>query len=217
MGLFKRISDIISANMQELVDDAENPEAVLKQAVDEMAAAIVDARRATARAVANEKVLGRKLADQRVDASLCAQRAEDAVRDGDDDRARQSLLRKQEHDRTVVALSDQLAVAGESASSLRQQLEQMQTKLAEAKRSLATLTARHRAAQVKRQAVEPSITDAPFAKFDRMSEKIAMAEAEADAMLELAAQLVMSDPSPNELDNGCVDAELAELKQKVKA
>ena len=219
MGLFRRISDIVSANMHDLVDEAEDPEATLKQAVDEMGRSITDARRATARAIANQKLLTGRLADSRAGASMWHDRAAEAVRAGDDERARRALLEKQERDKTTAALSGQLEAAGESVETLRRQLGQMQGKLTEAKRSTATLTARHRAAQTRRQAVEPEATDDAFARFDRMSEKVAMAEAEADAMCELATDLA---PRPEPLgesvassDEADVDAELVALKQKL--
>ncbi len=219
MGIFKRITDIISANMQEMVSQAENPERLLKQAVSEMESSIEEARQSTASALANEKVLRKRLADQEAQGEQWSKRAEEAVGKGNDDDARAALARKQEHVKISAALSDELGASSESAQTLRRQLEAMQAKLAEARRSLATLTARHRAAQVRRDTVAPQVKSDAFDKFDRMSEKVQMAEAEADAMRELTGQTTptldepRTDPHAASSD---VEAELAELKKKAR-
>lgn len=220
MGLFKRITDIISANMEEMVSGAENPEPILKQAVGEMEDSIADATQATARAMANEKLIRQRLAEHEAKAKQCQDQAEQAVKDGSDDAARDALKRKGEHTKIAAALSDQLAATSESVTTLRRQLEAMRAKLAEAKRSLATLSARHRAAQVRREAVDPVVKTDAFAKFDRMSEKVQMAEAEADAMRELAGDVPVAAGVDVAVEPVAVDAEveseLADLKKKAK-
>ncbi len=62
MGIFKRISDIISANLGEMAEDWEDPEVMLKQAVREMEQSIQTATQETARTLANEKKLVKELA-----------------------------------------------------------------------------------------------------------------------------------------------------------
>ena len=217
MGLFKRITDIISANMQEMVSEAENPEAVLRQAVDEMDSSIQEARGATARALANEKLLRQRLADEESRAEQCGKSGEKAVAAGEDDEAREWLGRKQEHVKIAAALSDQLSAAGQSARTLRRQLDAMRAKLSEAKRSLATLTARHRAAKVRQASVDPGVGTDAFDKFERIREKVEMAEAEADAMRELAGAAVTNDEPPCEPEDESADvaAELEKLKKKL--
>jgi len=216
MHLFKRLTDIISANMQEMISNAENPEPMLRQAVREMGDSIAEAKAATARAIANEKLLRRKLADHETTAAQWTSRAEEAVGKSDDETARQALSRKQEHVRIGAALSDQLGAASDSAQTLRRQLDAMAAKLAEAKRSLATLTARHQAAQVRQATIEPEIRSDAFAKFDRMTEKVEMAEAEAEAMRDLAGEPSIQVNEELEPDGGdaSVECELAALKKK---
>jgi phage shock protein A len=111
---------------------------------------------------------------------------------------------------------------------LRRQLEAMEAKLADAQRRLNTLVARNRAAEIRTKMANteagPRLNDSDaFSKFDRLSRKVEMAEAEAEAMAELARSRKPAEEEPVEphveaaAESLEVDAELAALKQKLKA
>ena len=191
MGVFKRISDIISANLNDLTEGFEDPERMLKQAVREMEETIAEVTNQTAKAMANETTLSRELERNRAQQQQWQGRAEKAVEEGNDDLARKALARKNEHEKLVAALKDQLEAAQEASASLRCQLAAMKAKLAEGKRNLATLSARKRAADFRKKmetqaaGVVSDVDDSAFAKFDRMKAKVEQAEAEAAAMAEL--------------------------------
>ncbi len=191
MGVFRRISDIISANLNDLTEGFEDPEKMLKQAVREMEETIAEVTNQTAKAMANETTLSRELERNRAQQQQWQGRAEKAVEAGNDDLARKALARKNEHEKLVAALKDQLEAAQEAGASLRCQLAAMKAKLAEGKRNLATLSARKRAADFRKKmesqavGVSSEIDDSAFAKFDRMKAKVEQAEAEAAAMAEL--------------------------------
>jgi len=224
MGLFKRISDIISANLNEMTEGFEDPEKMLKQAIREMEQSIADATQETAKVLANEKLISKELANNERQAADWQKKAEQAVSAGDDGLARKALSRKQEHQKLVTALQDQVTAAQDASRTLKHQLEGMQAKLSEAKRNLATLSARQRAADFKKKmhtnevAVESgAATDDAFAKFERMREKVERAEAEAEALAELrGVKSTASDDfsSPSSSADDEIDAELAELKRK---
>ena len=191
MGMFKRISDIISANLNEMTEKFEDPEKMLKQAIREMEESIAEVTSQTAKAMANQKTLSRELERNRAQGELWQERAVKAVEANDDELARKALARKHEHAQLAAALEDQLAAAREAASSLRRQLDGMKAKLAEAKRSLATLSARKQAADFSKrmEAQTAGLTaesdEDAFAKFDRLKAKVEQAEAEAEALHEL--------------------------------
>src|SRR5262249_3274464 len=103
MGLFQRISDIISANLNEMTEGFEDPELMLKQAIREMEQSIADATQETAKVLANEKLLARESSTNRKQAAEWHQKAEQAVAAGDDSLARKALARKQEHQKLVTA------------------------------------------------------------------------------------------------------------------
>jgi len=223
MGIFQRISDIVSVNLNELAEGFENPEQMLKQAIGEMEDSIVRATKETAKALANEKTIEKELNNNRAQVQKWHQRAEQAVSAGDDDLARKALKRMQEHEKLVAALEDQQATASEAGKSLRRQLEAMKAKLAEAKRNLATLSARHRAAEFrqKMQSVDAGVSteldrDA-FAKFDRLRNRVEQAEAEAFAELNgtVATGVDLEEEFSADEDVE-IDAQLAELKRKAQ-
>ena len=224
MGIFQRISDILSANLNDMVDDYENPEQMLRQAVREMEEAIRKSKPEVARTMANEKTVAKELASNEKQVEVWTERAKAAVQEGDDGLARKALSRKKEYDKIAAALSDQHEASAEASKTLRRQLEGMQAKLAEAQRRLGTLAARQKAADVRSKVAQADLNveleqDA-FAKFDRLSSKVEMAEAEAEAMAELArGERKASDPdeeieeSNEDLD---IEAELRELKKGAK-
>ena len=226
MGIFKRINDIISANLNEMTEGFENPEKLLKQAIREMDDSIADATTATAKALANEKVLTRELASNEGLASKWQSRAEQAVQSGDDELARKALRRKHEHEKLVVALEDQIEAARVASRGLKRQLEAMKAKRSEAKRNLATLSARQRAAEFRQKMqtvgaeTSTELDNDAFAKFDRLRTRVEQAEAVAEAMAELqetsdACTVDLEDAFVDEADADLdVDAELAALKRK---
>lgn len=224
MGLFQRISDIISANLNEMTDSFEDPERMLKQAIREMEQSIADATQETAKVLANEKLIAKELANNERQADDWQRKAEQAVGAGDDNLARKALSRKQEHQKLVTALQDQLNAAQDASRTLKNQLEGMQAKLAEAKRNLATLSARQKAADFKKKmhtnevALETgAATDDAFAKFERMRGKVERAEAEAEALAELRGTRPSTSEdfsSSKSAADSEIDAELEALKKK---
>lgn len=224
MGLFKRISDIITANLNDMTEGLEDPETMLRQAIREMEQSISDATQETARVLANEKRLVKELSSNRQQALDWQARAEKAVDSGDDNLARKALTRKQEHQKLVTALEDQLKHTQDSTRMLRNQLEGMQAKLAEAKRNLATLTARKKAADFRKKmhtsaldAETGTLNDDAFAKFDRLRDKVEQAEAEAEALAELRGSSSSGDDDDllsSSASESSIDDELAALKKK---
>jgi phage shock protein A len=119
-------------------------------------------------------------------------------------------------------LEDQSQSANQAAVTLKHQLDAMRAKLAEAKRSLATLTVRKRAADFRKQVecqvagLTSEIDESAFAKFDRLKAKVEQAEAE--ALAELRSGVEAPPPSREELAEtpSDVTAELAEMKRKLR-
>ncbi len=224
MGIFKRISDILSANMNELTEKFEEPEKMLKQAIREMEDSIAEVTQQTAKAMAHEKTLSRELERNRAGSEDWQQRAVKAVEAGDDGLARKALTRKSEHEKLVAALEDQMGVAHDGCTVLQHQLAGMQAKLAEAKRSLSTLAIRKKSADLRKKmdaqaaGLASNCDDTAFAKFDRLKAKVEQAGAEAEAMAELRAmQVGGKTEDANEVSAEDVDvaSQLADLKRKL--
>src|SRR6476646_780110 len=118
MGLLKRMSGLVTANLNDFINHWEDPETMLRQAVRDMETALGQLMDGAARAIAHHKLLARQLTEQRDGVERCTKRAEIAVARGDDESARSELLRKGEHRRLVDALSRQVT----SADTLGQKL-----------------------------------------------------------------------------------------------
>ena len=226
MNIFKRISDIITANLNDMVESYEDPEVMLKQAIREMETAIRQAKPDVAKAMANEKMIAKELAANEANRDSWAKRAEKAVESGDDKLARSALGRKREYEKIVAALNDQLKASSEASQTLRRQLDGMQAKLKDAQRRLGTLVARQKAADVRAKMAQADVStdldDDAFDKFERLTRKVEMAEAEAEAISELARDERQLPPAQEAIepeasaDDLEIEAELAALKNKHK-
>ena len=221
MRLFKRLTDILSANVNQLIEEYEDPELLLKQAVREMEEAICAALEQAVKVVAHEKLLGRELADAESAAAQWGQRAEDAVRRGDDAAARDALRHKRDGEAISTSLAQQLAQATEASHALRRQIEAMRWRVDEAKRKLAVLVARQRAAEARQRLLREfsaaPLGDEAFQKFDRMCRKVDQTEAEAAALVELTGAAAAQQFDDNSAAREYVEAELRELKARCTA
>jgi phage shock protein A len=221
MRLFQRIGDIIAANLNDLVDRFEDPEVMLKQAIREMETMIEGATGGAARAIAGERLLARDLADHERKAATWRARAEEAVLRGDDALARQAIARAHEHEAMAQALFAQRTSAEQTAQALRGQVAAMRAKQAEARRKLASLSARRQVAQTGRalqgMASRTSSGTNGFARFEKMHRQIEEAEAEAEALGELyeSAEVSLEAEAESRERARRVEADLAAIKGRV--
>jgi phage shock protein A len=221
MRLFQRIGDIIAANLNDLVDRFEDPEVMLKQAIREMETMIEGATGGAARAIAGERLLSRDLADHERKGATWRARAEEAVVRGDDALARQAIARAHEHEAMGQALLAQRTSAEQTAQALRGQVAAMRAKQAEARRKLASLSARRQVAQTGRalhgMASRTTSGTNGFARFEKMHRQIEEAEAEAEALGELyeSAEVSLEAEAEARERSRRVEADLAALKERV--
>jgi phage shock protein A len=192
MGLLKRMSNLVSANLNDLIDQCEDPEKMLRQAVRDMETALGQLMDGGARAIAHHKMLARKLADQKDAISRRTKLAEAAVARGNDDAARSELRMKIDHQRLADALTQQVASADALGVRLRRQVTAMRIKLAEAKRKLVDITARNRAAAAQRKFVANFPRDfvavhSP-SNFDAICTRVEQSEAETEALIDLLGE-----------------------------
>jgi phage shock protein A len=189
MGLFKRFTDALRANINDLISKAENPEKMLNQIIMDMNEHLIEAKKSVASAIADEKRLERQMNENRAKAQDWESKAILAVKSGRDDLAKDALLRKEDYDSHVRELEPQWNAQHESVNQLKESLKQLQRKIEEAQRKKNILIARAKRAETQKkiQAMTGSIADTTaFEAFDRMASKVERIEAEADAVAELA-------------------------------
>jgi phage shock protein A len=219
MGIFRRVSDIVSANLNEMVERFESPETMLRQAIREMDAALSRTLEAAARVIADERLLADQIARHRVEATDLHRRAGESLARGDEAGARRALMRRSDHEKLVAALDDQLAFARTTGSRMRRQLDAMRVRRAEAESTLHVLLARQRTVEAQRQLhsrqSDFQADETGFARFDRMRRKIERSEAETEALLDLGGGQ-LSDVDESDADRELED-ELRALRKECPA
>lgn len=217
-SLFKRISDVLTANLNDLVDRVEDPERMIKQLIREMEENVNSAREGVIDALASEKQLARELEHQRRQAEEWHGRARLALETGNEALAREALLRKKEHDGIVANLQASWEAARRTSERLKTQLRALEMKLEEARLKKGSLVARQRAAQARERM--DRVTDHFQAgldlnhSFGRMADKVGDMEARMEARAELYDDFsqVEREFLRMEVDSE-VEAELAALRK----
>lgn len=217
MGIFNRLSDVIKANINDLLDKAEDPEKMIKQMVLEMEESVNKATLSVAQSIANEKQLQRRLDKETTNIEEWQSKAEQAIKAGRDDLAKAALEKKLVASKNVNDLLPTHQSAKATADRLKSQLEQLKKKLDEARSRQNTLIARSNAAKAEKQlnqAMSGVGTDA-FSKFEKMEGKVEQMEAEAEAFGELNSSDKSLEEEFANLSSPDVDDELEKLKAQL--
>jgi len=222
MGIFSRLGTLIKSNINDLITKAEDPEKMLSQVLLEMQQQLVEAKKAVAVAIADEKKLQKQYASETDKSKEWERKAMVAVRAGDDNLARQALGRKQEHENIAQQFQTQWISQKQAVEKLKDALRLLNNKIEEAKRKKNILIARKKRAEAQQQIANTmqGLGDtSAFDTFDRMAERIQLMEAEAEAGAELAGELsgdtLESKFMQLEAGGGTEDDALAELKAKM--
>jgi phage shock protein A len=220
MGFFSRVSDIVAANVNDLLDRAEDPEKMVKLLIAEMEEHLEVAREGVVKAIAGEKRLQLTLDKNVAAATQWQQKAEAALERGDEELARKCLARRQEHDGVVRSVQPQLETAHKASEVLKEDYRRLEQKVDEARRKRDALIARQAAAQAQKEVagIAPAMSraKASFAKFDRMESKVEQMEAEALAMAEMNTPDLEREVNDS-VRKAELDKEFAALKDKMRA
>ena len=178
MGIFSRMSDIVNANINAMLEKAEDPEKIVRLMIQEMEDTLVEVRSAAARGIADKKTDRRKLDALRAEAQDWEQKAELAVSKGRDDLAKAALREKAAVERVANGLEDQLDRVDEGLERLNGDIGRLQEKIADAKARQKALLMRHETSnhqlRVREQLHQPKVDDAlmRFEKFERKIENV---------------------------------------------
>jgi phage shock protein A len=225
MGIFSRLKTLISSNVNDLINKAENPEKMLNQLLIDMNTQLIESKKAVAMAIADEKKLERETVNQETQAQDWEKKAMLAVKAGKDDLAREALLRKQEYENAAAEYRKQWEAQKAAVDKLKTSLKELQNKIDEAQRKKNLLIARAKRAeaQQKIQSTMSGITGNrnAFDAFDRIAQKVDNMEAQADAAKELEDLSANNDLEKKfaelEKSDETADMMLLELKQKMRA
>lgn len=219
--LFKRINDVISANINDLIDRVEDPERMVKQIIREMEENISKAKEGVVLAIASEKQLQKELETNQRQSAEWLSRAETALNNNNDELARSALARKKEHDAICKVLEPSWQSAKNTSDRLKSQLKALEAKLEEARRKRTSLAARQHAAQARQQ-MDKTLSNFESGmkaqtNFDRMEDRVAAMEAHTEALEELRNDSSRLEREFLDMETHAeIDAELQSLKQKMK-
>ena len=217
MGIFSRFSDIVNANINAVLEKAEDPEKIIRLMIQEMEDTLVEIRSAAAKCIADRKELGRHIEHLEIENAEWANRAELAVRREREDLARAALIEKQ-------AISDRVEQMKLEMENLESQLEkfnsdisQLQSKLTDAKTRQRSIVIRHKTATSQlsaRKHIHSDKLDEMMYRFETAERRIDRVESEAEAS-DIGRDSTLADEIAGLEDDDRVEAELEELKSKI--
>jgi phage shock protein A len=229
MSVFGRISRLISANINSLLDQAEDPEVMVKELIREMEESIIELRRETVRAVARQKQLEKQIQAAGDLTNDLEQKAALALRKEDEGLARQALVRKLHTERTRAALERELESAAVIAERLKGDLVRLEDQAQAARRKRDELIRRKRAADSQLRSQEASRRSAATLNaatesigrvaqagqaFESYAEQISQLEAEAEAAHEVLDSAIERELDLQKLsEDSTIDEELQRLRQ----
>jgi len=215
MALLERVSTLIRANLNDLIDKAEDPDKMIKQVILDMENQYLQVKTQVAVSIADQHMLEKKLKENEELGKDWMRKAERAVDKGEDDLARAALDRYQTSLRLAQSYSEQVEDQKAQVQSLKGALQKLEQKLDEAKSKRDVLLARHRrsVALGKAARAQTAIGDeSRSATFDRMKDRVHHSEAVATAEVEL-----MTDDADERLTRMDRDAEIERLLGELKS
>jgi phage shock protein A len=191
MAILERVSTLVRANLNDLIDRAEDPEKMIKQVILDMENQFLQVKTQVAISMADQHLLQKKQSEHEDQAAEWMRRAELAVDKQQDDLARAALERYQSFTKMAETYARQAEDQKQQVDTLRKALAQLDQKLSEARAKSDLLIAQHRRARAMGNATDAQLViggRGPAAGFDRMEQKVHRAEAISQAKSTLVAE-----------------------------
>lgn len=184
MGIFSRFADIISSNINALLDSAEDPKKMIRLIIQEMEETLVEVRSSCARMIADKKEVQRRVSRLHTDALEWERKAKLAISKGRDDLARAAIAEKGLLLEALSEAENELAHLEEHLDTLNDEVGQLQKKLDEARAKQKTLLLRAQTVEsrykVKRQ-LHATKTEDAFNKFELFEQRMDNLEGKVEA------------------------------------
>jgi phage shock protein A len=223
MGLLERIKALVKANVDDVLQKAEDPEQALDNLVRTMEEDLAEARAGVAAAARDERRLRDTCEQNRLEAETMLRRAEQAVTKGDDVLAREALRRRRRNAELAEAMREQWEAEARTLAELRSNLAVLEAKIEQVRRKREALLARRRLARVRRDLQETSgvgHSQTTEQTFTRLTDRIDNLEAEAAAYAELALRDVQTQVARLDLEQAetatDIEAELQGIKARLR-
>lgn len=216
MSLLDRVSSLVRANINDMLDRAEDPEKMIKQYLIDMHNQLIQVKTQVAAAMADEQKLYQRWQDAQNQANDWQRKAELAVQKNDDDLAKQALQRRNTYQETADGFKAQYDTQSKEVEILKDNLRQLESKIQEAETKKDLLIARAHVADTQQMvhATTDRLNDtSAFDGFGRMEDKVRQKEAMVAAEATLDEDPLESKFAALEKDDD-LDRQLAELKAK---
>jgi len=188
MGVLDRVSTLIRANINDLITKAEDPEKVIRQLIVDMNNQLIQVKTQVAAAIADERLLQKRYEDNQKKADEWQRKAELAVERGQDDLAKEALLRRRSFQETADGFKEQWTQQSQQVEELKVALGQLEAKIGEATTKRDLLIARSRRAKAEEN-IRKTLTgmdgSGAMSEFERMEERVNEQEARAKAYADL--------------------------------
>ena len=191
MALMERVATLVRANLNDLIDKAENPEKLIKQVILDMENQLLQVKTQVAIAIADQHLLEKKRSENEEKIAEWTRKAELAVDKKQDDLARAAIERSLHYKQLTDSFRQQVADQTLQVETLKNALNKLTQKLEEARSKSEMLLAQHRRARtlVKAADAHSKIGDnSKQATFDRMKNKVMRSEAIGQAKTTLIAE-----------------------------
>jgi phage shock protein A len=219
MALLERVSTLIRANLNDLVDKAEDPEKMIKQVILDMQNQLIQVKTQVAIALADQHLLEKKLKETDDLEKDWIRRAELAVDKKQDDLAKAAIERSLSYKQLTENYRQQVADQKIEVENLKSALQKLEQKLSEAQAKADVLVAQHRRSRVlgkARDAQMLATNSANSGTFDRMKRKVSHEEAVAQAKGEIAGDDSLSDKLVALEKEDKINQLLVEMKERKK-
>lgn len=218
MGIFSRLSDIINANLNSLLEKAEDPEKIIRLMIQEMEDTLVELRSAAAKTIADRKERQRRIEWLEQEQLEWERKAELAVKKEREDLAKAALMEKARLADQVEAISRELQVVESQLEKLNEDIGKLQAKLADAKNRQRTLVMRHKHAGTRLRAkgqLHDDKLDDVLHRFESAERRIEESESRVEAY-DLGRKRDLSEEIDELEASERVDDELQKLKARVR-
>ena len=219
MGIFSRFNDIVSSNINAMLEKAENPEKIIRLVIQEMEDTLVEVRTTAAKNIADRKTIQRRLDRLRFEAQSWSEKAELAVRRDREDLARAALAEKAALQELIDRLEAESLEIDTQLEQLNEDIGRLQAKLTEAKERRKALQMRHDTATSRVQTRESLSDDRiheAMSRFEHIERKMDELEGQVESY-DLGRERPLKDEFTDLAAEDTVEQELAELKKRVQA